>query len=247
VIAVDLTIVATLSSMVYAIWVRRGTFSSEIERPLTVSIALGIVGIALVSPQGSSITGAGLHALTGQWHLETCSGDFCLIASQISAHYWLLGGVFNDGERKIWMRYRVQPVVTLAMPHMAACMALTRAVHEGTPNILDAAPDAWLTGYWLIVAAMMIYIWVAGLCVLRVMRRDRDSRHVANAYIATMGCGIAACTLQIVSVLSGIQQPVHGLFTWWLLCSGSAGTCLVAAWSWRLKQQRLRGNLSGSS
>jgi hypothetical protein len=243
--AVNIAIASTVALMAYAIWVRRETFRSSIERPLSVSAVWCISGIALVSPQSTAVAGSALHSLTSVWHLDTCAGDFCLLASQISAQYWLLGGLFTDEDRKTWMGLWVQPVVTVAIPHMAACMILTGALRSGTANILDATADAWLTGYWLIVCITMTYIWLAGLRVLRVMRRDRQSRHVANAYITTLGIGIAACALQTLWVF-GIQPLRHGLFACCLLCGACAGTCLIAAWSWRLKEQHLDGNMQDS-
>ncbi|HEU0190603.1 MAG TPA: hypothetical protein VFR17_04945 [Mycobacterium sp.] len=238
---VDAIIATAIASMVYAIWVRRHTVGSHIEWPLTLSVLLCVAGIALVSPHAVPVVGTPLHALTGVWHLDTYAGDLCLLSSQISALYALLGSLFADEDRKTWMRYWIEPVAIVAMPQLAVCMILTKALRDGTPNILDATPDGWLTGYWLVVCVAMTYIWLAGLRALWVLRRDRQSRPIANAYIAAASCGVAACVLQMIWVFTGWQPLGHGIITWLLLCSASVGTCLTAAWSWRRKEQRLRG------
>lgn len=239
---VELVAASAVAAAGYAIWVRRHTLASSAERPLTLSVILCVVGFALISPQSSGVIGSFGHALTGIWHLDTCAGDLCLLASQVCALSALLGGVFTDADRADWMRIWVQPIVTVVVPGMTTCIILTHALRTETPNILDARPDGWLAGYWLLLVSTTAYLWLAGLRVLRVLRADRRSRRVANAYIVAMSCGVAGGALLMVWVLTGAEPLGHGLITWLLVGSAYAGTCLAAAWSWRLKEQRLRGD-----
>ena len=238
---VDVVIASTVAAIGYAIWVRRDTLYSRIERPLTLSAVLCIAGIALVSPLSGVVIGGPVHAVTGLWHLDTCAGDLCLLGSQIGALSALLRTVFSSADRAAWLRFWVQPVITIAVPCIAACMVLSQALHEGVPDILDVKPDIWLIGFWVIRCGVAVYLWLAGLRVLRVLRGDSQSRFLANAYIVVMCCGVAAGTVQISRVLAGVEPPGDGLTVWFLMCIAYGGTCAVAALSWRLKELRLRG------
>lgn len=230
-------LIAAVAATVGA-WVRRYTWSSRLEQPMTMSTALFAVGLFLISPQVVPILGAPLHAVSGVWHLDTCAGDICLILAAATGLCGILAHMGNDAQTQAWANRWVNPVINAAIPAMVIAIAASDAVDSGEPNILDIACDTWLSVYWIVTCATLAWLWLLALRALAIARRHVASRRTANLYSAMTMCGIAACVLQS-GVALGLpidgQTPVAVLF-----CTACAGTTVVSAHSWRAKARALR-------
>ena len=96
--------------------------------------------------------------------------------------------------------------------------------------------DGWLAAYWLVLCGTLTYLLVFGARALLVLRKNEDSRRIANIYLFATGSGILACATRILTSLVPELQPLEdGKFVWVFACMCGGVFALASAHSWLIK------------
>jgi len=226
----------TLACIAWSLWIRRVTWTCRWEVAATLNIALQGAAVLLMSPLASATIGQALHALTGQWNLEDYIGHDCYIVAASAIVFNALGRLKDDHAMRASFKQYVERPATLCIPLMLVAFSLGNGATIYRPNFFDVPTDFWLDTYWLMLGGMLIYLLGYGSRALLVLRKDPQSRRIANLYLAASLSGIAACVLRLVTAcVPPIQALEGGNLVWLFACACGAVFALASAHSWQIK------------
>ncbi len=229
-------IVITLACIAWSLWIRRVTWSCRWEVAATLNIALQGGAILLMSPLASDTIGKALHSLTGMWNLEDFLGHDMYIVAASAIVYNALGRLQDDHQMQRAFKQYVELPATLCIPLLLATFSMSGAHSTYARDLFAAPTDGWLTLYWVMLCAMLIYLLGYGGRALLVLRKDPRSRRIANIYLGACGAGIIACIIRIATaVFPALLEWERGVFVWIFACACGAGFALSSAHSWRIK------------
>lgn len=226
-------ILATLLSICFSLWIRRAAWNTTYQRAATINLVLQGAAIVLMSPWASAHIGYWLHAVTGWNNLEDYLGHDCYIAAASAIAFNALGRL-DDGNRLVRsFKLYVELPATVAVPLMLVAFALSSSTDEYADDFFQIPADFWLSVYWFIVCATLIHLLGYTCRMLAILRDDPRSTRIANAYLASSACGIAAClTRMLMSIATWIPPAIGSGMIWTLACACGIGFAATGAWSW---------------
>jgi hypothetical protein len=236
--ALTLLILITLLCMAWSLWIRRVTWSCRWEVAATLNIALQAAAVALMSPMAAETVGRALHSMTGVWNLQAYVGHDCYIVAASAIVYNAMGRLQDDSAmQKMFTQYIERPA-TLCIPVLLALFTMSNASSEFSADLFTLPTDGWLTAYWIVLCGMIVYLLAFGGRALLVLRKDPDSRKIANIYLAATISGVTACTVRVITALVPTLQPwEHGRLVWLFACMCGAVFALASAHSWLIKSK----------
>jgi hypothetical protein len=235
-VALTALIVITLASIAWSLWIRRVTWHCRWEVAATLNIALQGCAVALISPLASETLGVALHKITGEWNLQTYLGHDCYIVAASAIVYNSLGRLAEDHALQASFKQYVERPATLCIPLLLATFTLSRGSKTFARDFFALPTDFWLSVYWILLTATLIYLLGFGSRALLVLRKDPRSTHFANLYLMASASGIAACMVRMTSALiPTFQGPVSAGLVWFFCCTCGASFALISAQSWRRK------------
>ncbi|UCZ63152.1 hypothetical protein [Mycolicibacterium phocaicum] len=234
--ALTFLITITLACMAWSLWIRRVTWSCRWEVAATLNIALQAAAVALMSPMAADTLGRAIHSMTGVWNLPAYLGHDCYIVAASAIVYNAIGRLADDSAmQKMFTQYIERPA-TLCIPILLALFSMSVAGREYSPDLFTMPTDGWLAAYWLVLCGTLAYLLVFGARALLVLRKNEDSRRIANIYLFATGSGILACATRILTSLVPELQPLEdGKFVWVFACMCGGVFALASAHSWLIK------------
>ncbi len=238
--ALTVLITITLVCIGWSLWIRRVTWSCRWEVAATLNIALQGAAVLLMSPIASETLGPVLHRYTGKWNLEDYLGHDLYIVAASAIVYNALGRLQDDDSMRLTFKQYVERPATLCIPVLLAAFWLGNGSSVYRADFFTVPTDFWLSLYWIVLCAMLIYLLGYGGRALLILRRDPRSRFIATVYLIATASGILACGVRIAtSLLPQLQSLENGRMVWFFACTCGAVFALSAAHSWR---QKLRGS-----
>lgn len=236
--ALAILILITLICIAWSLWIRRVTWTSRWEVAATLNIALQGAAVALMSPMAAETIGRTLHSMTGVWNLQAYVGHDCYIVAGSAIVYNAVGRLQNDAAmQKMFTQYVERPA-TVCIPVLLALFTMSNASREFSRDLFTLPTDGWLTAYWTVLCATIVYLLAFGARALLVLRKDPESRKIANVYLAASVSGMAACTIRVITaVVPSLQPWENGRLVWLFACMCGAVFALASAHSWLIKQK----------
>ena len=229
-------IAITLCCIAWSLWIRRVTWSSRWEVAATLNIALQGLAVVLMSPLASETVGVWLHALTGKWNLEDYIGHDCYIVAASAIVYNALGRLQDDHSLQTTFKTYVERPATLCVPLLLLAFSLGNGAAIYRPDFFQVPTDFWLSIYWLMLCAMLIYLLGYGARALLILRKDPRSRIIADVYLIASVSGIVACAVRITTAcVPAFAEWESGKAVWFFACVCGAVFAMAAAHSWRIK------------
>jgi len=224
--------------MAWSLWIRRVTWSCRWEVAATLNIVLQALAVALMSPFAHETLGRALHSLTGVWNLQAYVGHDCYIVAGSAIVYNAVGRLQDDvAMQKMFTQYVERPA-TLCIPVLLALFSMSNASREFSRDLFTMPTDGWLTAYWVVLCGMIVYLLAFGGRALIALRKDPESRRIANIYLFATGSGITACVVRVVTALVPSLQPwEQGRFVWLFACMCGAVFALASGHSWMSRQR----------
>jgi len=233
-VALTVLIVVTLASVTWSLWIRRVTWHCRWEVAATLNIALQGSAVALMSPLAANTLGVALHNVTGEWNLQNYLGHDCYIVAASAIVYNAVGRLEDDHSLQLSFKQYVERPATLCIPLLLATFTLSHGSKVYARDFFALRTDFWLTVYWILLCATLIYLLAFGSRALLVLRQDPRSRNIANLYLMASASGIAACAVRIIAALvPAIQGRGDSALVWFFACTCGAGFALTSAYSWR--------------
>ena len=236
----DALLFGTGSVVVWALCVCRGTWRSYWDRGLGYMMVLTAITLFLISPLSTDTVGAILHTLTGRWGVDEYAGHMCAIGGTSGAVYH---GVMRLEPPQYFARKYERLVVHPVRLSMAALIMLfwqsgaTRRSHVHT--LMEARPDFWLRGYWVLLCSVLIYMLGYGARAWLTLRHDPHSRVVALFFFWGSVFAIVTCLVRIVnSVWIGSTVSGHP-FIWTTGCLATVLFSCGAGRSWAVRNRRI--------
>ncbi|OHV05790.1 hypothetical protein [Mycobacterium talmoniae] len=236
--AVTALIGFTIAAIAWSLWIRRVTWRSRWEVAATVNVALQGCAVVLASPIASETIGTFLHRLTGRWNLEDFLAHDCFIVAATAIIYHALGRLADDDTMQESFRQFVERPATICIPVLLITFSLSNAAQTYRPDFFQLTTDGWLSLYWVLLAAMLIYLLGYASRALLILRKDPRSRRVANIYVLGATSAILACVVRAVTAVDKQIQAVEGGRLVWLFACIAGSICAVAsAQAWRQKMR----------
>lgn len=229
-------IAITLLSISWSLWIRRVTWRCRWEVAATLNIALQGAAVVLMSPPVSATLGVALHDITGKWNLEDYLGHDCYIVAASAIVYNALGRLADDDTMQASFKQYVERPATLCIPVLLATFSLSRGSKVYQADFFGLPTDFWLSMYWLVLCGTLAYLLTYGGRALLVLRKDPQSRRIANVYLVASASGIMACAVRIVTaVFTPLQGPASVALVWMSACGCGIVFALASAHAWRQK------------
>lgn len=234
--ALSALITITLACIGWSLWIRRVTWHCRWEVAATLNIALQGLAVALMSPLAANTIGIVLHDVTGVWNLQNYLGHDCYIVAASAIVYNALGRITDDHLLQKSFKQYVERPATLCIPLLLATFTLSRGSKMYARDFFALPTDFWLSVYWLLLCATLIYLLVFGFRAMLVLRQDPRSASIATLYLLACGSGMAACSVRVLTALvPTIQGTVDAALVWFFACGCGAGFAVISAYSWRQK------------
>ncbi|BBZ14197.1 hypothetical protein [Mycobacterium branderi] len=224
-------ILATLAAIFCSLWIRRHTWRSRWEAGASLNIALQGCAVLLMSPWASATLGPPLHRITGRWNVEDLLGHICLIAAVTAIILHGLARLGDTRALRILFRRHIETPLRLGIPLLVAVFIVADEGYH--PDLFPAhVSTVWFGAYWLVLGALLIYLFGYAGRVLLILRKDPRSTATVNLYLISAGFGVAATAIQVVTAELGadITLPV-----WLCACLGAIGFAYGSARSWNAK------------
>lgn len=224
-------IVATLAAIIYSLWIRRHTWRSRWEAGATLNIALQGCAVLLMSPWASATLGPVLHEMTGRWNVEDLLGHICLIIAVTAIIHHGLARLDDERQLRGLFRRHIERPLRLGIPLLLAVFIIADEGYH--PDLFPAhVSTVWFGAYWLVLGALLIYLFSYAGRVLLILRADPRSTATANLYLISAGFGVAATAIQVITAEIGIDTTLP---VWLCACLGAIGFAYGSARSWHAK------------
>ncbi|MED5815544.1 hypothetical protein VST63_24555 [Mycolicibacterium sp. 050232] len=238
--SVAILILITLGCIAWSLWIRRVTWSCRWEVAATLNIALQGLAVLLMSPWASETIGHVLYELTGKWNVEDYLGHDAYIVAASAIVYNSLGRLQDDNAMQRSFKQYVERPATICIPVLLATFSMGNGATVYRPDFFQVPTDFWLSAYWILLCGTLLYLLGYGARAMLVLRRDPQSRRIANIYLFASVSGMLACTVRIITSLVPALQPIeNGRLVWVFACGCGAIFALASAHSWRIKTRWL--------
>lgn len=213
-----------------AVLVRRHSFGSRWDAPLTAGIALYALASALDGPWPA--IAAASHPLTGKYYLLNTLGHICYLAGNAAGVRSVLLRLLSDDELERFMKTSVVPIVGVASTIMLGSVLASPATSTMSANFLYAVPlDGWLRVYFTtFFLTMTATLWLAFFGGVR-MRAEPPGAGAALPLMGTVSIGSIACLTFLAAILTGRSELIVTL--WPIAYLATTAAALACAFSWR--------------
>lgn len=175
-------IIVTLAAVFYSLWIRRHTWRSRWEAGASLNIALQGCAVLLMSPWASATLGPPLHHLFGMWNVEDLLGHICLIVAATAICHHGLARLDDERSLRRLFRRRIEIPLWLGVPLLVAVFIVADEGYH--PDLFPAhVSTVWFGAYWLVLGALLIYLFGYAGRVLLILRKDPRSTATANLYL----------------------------------------------------------------
>ena len=227
--------VLAVSSCFWSVWIRRHTFGSRWDAPLTVGIVLYGVASALDTPWGA--VAAASYPLTGKYYLLNTVGHICFLAGTAAGAQSVCIRLLPDAELHRLMRTRILPLVAVAAAVMLVCVTAGPAADSMRAPYLYGAPlDGWMRVYF--ATFLLTLTGILWLTLFGGVRLSGEPPGPGPAWplLLTASVGSLACLGFLAVILTGRADLVPTLWpVAYLATTVSAVTCAVA-WTRRVAE-----------
>lgn len=224
-------IIATLAAIAYSLWIRRHTWRCRWEAGASLNIALKGCAVLLMSPWASATLGPPLHRVFGRWNVEDLLGHICLLVAVAAIIEHGLSRLTDERQLRRLFRRHVEIPLRLGVPLLVATFIVADEGYH--PDLFPAhVSTVWFGAYWLVLGALLTYLFVYAGRVLLIVRKDPRSTATANLYLVSAAFGIAATVIQVSTAEAGIDITLP---VWLCACLGAVGFAYGSARSWIAK------------
>jgi hypothetical protein len=224
-------ILATLAAIFYSLWVRRHTWRSRWEAGANLNIALQGCAVLLMSPWASATLGPALHHMTGRWNVEDLLGHICLIVAVTAIIHHGLARLDDERQWRGLFRRHIEIPLLLGIPLLVVVFVIANERYH--PDLFPAhVSTVWFGAYWLVLGALLIYLFTYAGRVLLILRKDPRSTATVNLYLISAGFGVAATAIQVITAEIGVDTTLP---VWLCACLGAIGFAYGSARSWHAK------------
>jgi hypothetical protein len=224
-------ITVTLAAVVYSLWIRRDTWRSRWEAGASLNIALQGCAVLLMSPWASATLGPPLHHMFRRWNVEDLLGHICLIVAVTAIIHHGLARLDDERRLRGLFRRHIEIPLRLGVPLLVAVFIIADEGYH--PDLFPAhVSTVWFGAYWLVLGALLIYLFAYAGRVLLILRKDLRSTATANLYLISAAFGVAATVIQVVTAETGIDITLP---VWLCACLGAIGFAYGSARSWHAK------------
>lgn len=221
----------TLAAVFYSLWVRRDTWRSRWEAGASLNIALQGCAVLLMSPWASATLGPPLHHIFGRWNLEDLLGHICLIVAVTAIILHGLARLGDERELRGLFRRHIEIPLGLGIPLLVTVFIVADEGYH--PDLFPAhVGTLWFGAYWLVLGALLTYLFTYAVRVLLILRKDPRSTATVNLYLISAGFGVAATVIQVATAEVGIDITLP---VWLCACLGAIGFAYGSARSWQAK------------
>lgn len=243
---IAIAVLATFTGcvVVWAIWLRRATWTFRHEAGPTATVALLGAGLVLSSPYLTPVFGALTYKYVRVYHLDDFLGHCCFLAAVAAILHQVLCRIVADEYRWIALWRYTRPVVLLAVPAMFVLL-LIGAANDPTPSMLGMAVESTTVRLYLIVyLCALIYLSALLIRGLLVVRRDPRSRRVAHVWLTWTGMVIAACAVTLLHVHAAHTVDLSKI-AWALTCAAVSMAALTYSLTWQARLRPFRKLMRG--
>lgn len=217
-----------LATTGWALWVRRASWSSRWDLPITASITLQTFGAVLDTPlPGLQIT---VSRLLGGPHAATVIANLSYLAAALLAVIGLYTRLLPDHWAAAVLNRRVVQPLIAAAAVMVAAFTISPAASSGSAltHLYFIPRDGWLTLYWVVYCLALqtlLVVFIFGLAKL-------DHRHIwTRLYRVAVLSAVAASMLQLIGLV--FHPPVLIMLCWSLGYGCTILMSVAAGMSWR--------------
>lgn len=228
-------IITTLAAVVCSLWIRRHTWRSRWEAGASLNIALQGCAVLLMSPCASAHLGPPLHHLFRRWNVEDLFAHICLIVAVTAIIQHGLARLNGEEQVRGLFRRQVETPVRIGIPLLVATFVVADEKYQA--DLFTAhVRTFWFGAYWLVLGAMLVYLFLYAGRVLLILRKDPRSTATANLYLTSAGFGVAATVIQVATAEVGVDITLPA---WLCACLGAIGFAYGSARSWQAKVEWL--------
>lgn len=227
----------TLPVIGWSLWIRRRTWRNDWEVCATLCVLFQGLAIILMSPLGD-FCDPFLHDLTGLWNLDDfLSGALFVGAASSMVHHALIRLAHTPTAQLLMERWVGRPR-TLVLPLMFAAYYYSNGSKAPTGRFMALRPDAWLTTYWLLLGAMVIWLLSYGGWLWWLLRASAKHRRQVTVYLVASVVGIIASLARMLGACFPAVMPKGDCaFVWIGIALGAMLFSIALAWSWLVKSR----------
>ncbi len=226
-----------VGAVVWALWVRRDTFHSRWDAPITAGAALYGLGAVLDTPwpQAASLS----FAITGKYFLLSTLGHISYLVGSAVGLKSVYIRLLPDDAIGPFMRTRVFPLVYAAAGIMLVSVIASPVTATMAADHLNLiTPDGWLTLYFATYYLTMSLLM--GLAIYGGLQLRCDESHgVVDALIGVAVVGTLSCLATLTAVLTGRTSFVIEV-AWPVAYAATTAAALICALSWRRRTSLLQ-------
>ena len=232
--AVVVLLAVLLATTGWALWVRRGSWSSRWDIPITASITLQTLGAVLDTPLPT--LQIAVSRLLGGPHAATVIANLCYLAAALLAVIGLYTRLLPDHWAAAVLNRRVVQPLIAAAAVMVAAFNVSAAARSGSPltHLYFIPRDGWLTLYWVVYCLALqtlLVVFIYGLGKL-------DNRHIwTRLYRVAVLSAVAASMMQLIGLVS--RPPVLIMLCWSLGYGCTILMSVAAGMSWRQRARQV--------
>ncbi len=216
----------------WAVWIRRLSFGSRWDRPLTIGVALYCLASTLDAPWPA--IAAASFPLTAKYYLLNTVGHVCFLAGTAAGVKSVCLRLLPDNDLDRFMKTRIVPVVGLAAAVMVVCVLASPRTSTMPADYLYAVPlDGWLRVYFAtFFLTMTATLWMAIFGGVR-LGAEPPGPGPAFPLMATASSGSLACLTFLTVILTGRLDLIPTL--WPVAYVGTAAVAVICAVAWRVR------------
>ena len=218
-----------LLATAWALWVRRGSWSSRWDAPLTASIALQTIGAVFDTPWPA--WQIAVSRVFGGPHVGTVVANLCYLAAALLAVIAVYSRLLPDHWATAVINTRFLQPVFAAVTLMIVAFNLSSATASGSPlvHLYFIPRDGWLTLYWVIYCLTLQSLLVTFIIGIGKL----DFRHYyGRLYRVGVIWAMAASALQLIGLTTRNYECLQtGSLSTSLRFDDAACVLVAACWS----------------
>jgi len=226
------TALIALTTVAIAIVIRRITWHSDQERPITVNLALQGLAVLCMTPWASTHIGNVIYRWSGVANVEDLIAHDCyIVAGSMILLYGMWSRTQTDDELRTLFRRKVEVPCTICIPILAFVFLAGNAGGTQVPDFFALEGDMWTDLYWLMLTATITY--TLGYAIFLYAGIWREMPILLGSYILSAAFGVAACAIKAVTALEPhITAPQTSGAVWVTAALCGTGFAVISGWDW---------------
>jgi hypothetical protein len=222
--------VIALTTAAWAIRVRRFCWHISWERTTTSAIAQLALALVLIAPAAQPVTGRLFWEVTGYWHLDDLLGHILELGALVSSN---IAGMMRMPSKRRYIEPLLWQPLVVGTAVLMMLFLRSRVTHDPGHDLFRLPHEGWLTAYWAVLVALLVYYCGLNAWIARVhLRADPRAKTVALAWLACVGLGAIAVTGWLLPALHVIGYADYGRLA---MCACVTVFSFISARSWRRK------------